>query len=86
MDQTIRKIQDLWERDIWVLGDLEKLVWLNVSGNPAADSSPPGRLTGVRWLLLDAGASRTDAVGWRNGERVPLLPVQTTDRKESGGR
>ena len=60
-------------RDIWVLGDLEKLVWLNVSGNPAADSSPPGRLTGVRWLLLDTGASRTDAVGRRNGERVPLL-------------
>ena len=70
-------------RDIWVLGDLEKLVWLNVSGNPVADFSPPGRLTGVRWLLLDAGASRTDAVGRRNGERVPLLPVQTTDREES---
>ena len=53
-------------RDIWVLGDLEKLVWLNVSGNPVADFSPPGRLTGVRWLLLDTGAPRTDAVGWRN--------------------
>ena len=66
-------------RDIWVLGDLEKLVWLNVSGNPAADSSPPGRLTGVRWLLLDTGASRTDAVGRRNGEPIPLFPVETTD-------
>ena len=66
-------------RDIWVLGDLEKLVWLNVSGNPVADSFPPGRLTGVRWLLLDTGASRTDAVGRRNGERVPLLRVETTD-------
>ena len=66
-------------RDIWVLGDLEKLMWLNVSGNPIADFSPPGRLTGVRWLLLDTGASRTDAVGRRNGERGPLFPVETTD-------
>ena len=66
-------------RDIWVLGDLEKLVWLNVSGNPLADSSPPGRLTGVRWLLFDTGAPRTRAVGRRNGERVPLLRVETTD-------
>ena len=66
-------------RDIWVLGDLEKLVWLNVSGNPIADFSPPGRLTGVRWLLLDTGASRTDAVGRRNGERGPLFPVETTE-------
>ncbi|MDD9996269.1 MAG: leucine-rich repeat domain-containing protein, partial [Rhodospirillaceae bacterium] len=57
-------------RDIWVLGDLEKLVWLNVSGNPLADSSPPGRLTGVRWLLLDTGASRTDAVGRHHGDRA----------------
>ena len=66
-------------RDIWVLGDLEKLVWLNVSGNPIADLSPPGRLTTVRWLLLDTGASRTDAVRRRNGERVPLLPAETTE-------
>ena len=73
-------------RDIWVLGDLEKLVWLNVSGNPVADFSPPGRLKGVRWLLLDTRASRTDAVDRRNGERVPLLRVETTDRKESRGR
>ena len=66
-------------RDIWVLGDLEKLMWLNVSGNPIADFSPPGRLTGVRWLLLDTGASRTDAVGRRNGEPVPLLPAENTE-------
>ena len=73
-------------RDIWVLGDLEKLVWLNVSGNPIADFYPLGRLTAVRWLVLDAGASRTDALDWRNGERVPLLRVETTDRMESGER
>ena len=70
--------------DVGALGDLRKLVWLRVSGNPIADFSPLDRLTTVRWLALDAAASRTDAMGRRNGERVPLLPVETTDRRESG--
>ena len=65
-------------QDIRVLGDLRKLVWLRVSGNPIADFSPLERLTAVRWLVLDAAASRTDAVEPRYGERatVPLHPVQ----------
>ena len=54
-------------RDIRVLGDLEKLVWLRVSGNPIADFSPFEQLTGVRWLVLDAGESHTDAVGGHIG-------------------
>ena len=48
-------------RDASVLGDLPQLVWLRLAGNPIADFSPLGRLTAVRWLLLDAGASRAEA-------------------------
>ena len=40
-----------------MLGDLPKLVWLRLSGNPIADVVPLGRLTAMRWLMLDAGTS-----------------------------
>ena len=43
--------------DVSALGGLPKLVWLRVSGNPIADFSLPGRLTAMRWLMLDARAS-----------------------------
>jgi len=43
-------------RDVSVLGGLPDLAWLRLSGNPVAGTSPLGRLTSLRWLLLDAGA------------------------------
>ncbi|MCY4122656.1 MAG: leucine-rich repeat domain-containing protein, partial [Acidobacteria bacterium] len=72
-------------RDVPVLGDLPQLVWLRLAGNPIADLSPLRRLTAVRWLALGAGASRTDTVSPRDGDRVPLLLIDTTGGKAFGG-
>ena len=59
-------------QDVAVLGDLPKLVWLRLSGNPIADVVPLGRLTAMRWLMLDAGTSQ-DLVG----NHRPLLLIET---------
>ncbi|MDE0190846.1 MAG: leucine-rich repeat domain-containing protein [Gammaproteobacteria bacterium] len=72
-------------RDVPVLGDLPRLVWLRLAGNPIADFSPLRRLTAVRWLALGAGASRADAASRRDGDRSPLLLIDTTRGKAFGG-
>ena len=49
----------LW--DVSALGALPGLVWLAVPGNPKAVPSPPGLLAALRRMVLDAGASRSEA-------------------------
>ena len=73
-------------RDVSVLGDLPKLVWLRLSGNPITDFSPLGRLAAVRWLGLDAGTFRAVAMPPHNGERPPLLLIETTEGRTSDGQ
>ena len=65
--------------DVSALGEARNLVWLRVAGNPIADYSPLGRLMALRWLVLDARPPRPDAVRRRNGDRVPLLLIETPD-------
>ncbi|MXY53787.1 MAG: hypothetical protein F4Y86_14855, partial [Gammaproteobacteria bacterium] len=53
-------------RDVSALGDLPNLVWLGVAGNPVAvaDLAPLGRLTALRWLVVDAGTYRSASPPW----------------------
>ena len=66
-------------RDVAALGGLPRLVSLRLSGNPVGDYFPLGRLTVVRWLWVDAGALSAASSPWTNGERRPLLLIETTD-------
>ncbi len=59
--------------------DLPKLVWLRLSGNPIADVVLLGRLTAMRWLMLDAGTSEALV-----GNHRPLLLIETGDHGERG--
>ena len=64
-----------------MLGDLPKLAWLRLAGNPIADVSPLGHLTALRPLVLDA-----DAAPLREGERVPVRQIEATDQAASRRR
>ncbi|MYD96801.1 MAG: hypothetical protein F4X98_05385 [Gammaproteobacteria bacterium] len=72
-------------RDVSVLGDLPKLAWLGLADSPITDFSPLGRLTALRWLTVDAGASRAKVMPLGAGERMPLLLIEASDGKASGG-
>ena len=52
--------------------DAEGRVAPHRAGNPIRDVSPLARLTAVRWLMLDAGASHADAALLVPGAGPPL--------------
>ena len=62
-------------RDVSALVGMSKLVWLSVPGNPIGDVYPFGRLTAMRWLWLDAGTSRANAVLLPRPDTHPSLLI-----------